>query len=57
MHVVKHLEKYDSTYSHWFTSSEYSQEFHDYKLVVKLDRCIGKCNTLNGLIKQLKQKV
>ena len=28
---------------------EYSQEFHYYRLVVKLDRCVGSCNTLNDL--------
>ena len=28
---------------------EYSQEFHYYPLVVKLDRCVGSCNTLNDL--------
>ena len=27
--------------------SEYSQEFHYYSFEVKLDRCIGSCNTLN----------
>ena len=29
--------------------SEYSQEFHYYPFEVKLDRCIGSCNTLNDL--------
>ena len=29
--------------------NEYSQEFHDYPFVVKLDRCVGRCNTLNDL--------
>ena len=29
--------------------SEYSQEFHYYAFEVKLDRCIGSCNTLNDL--------
>ena len=27
--------------------NEYSQEFHCYPFAVKLDRCIGSCNTLN----------
>ena len=27
----------------------YSQEFHYYPFVVKLDRCIGSCNTVNNL--------
>ena len=29
--------------------NEYSQEFHYYHIAVKLDRCIGSCNTLNDL--------
>ena len=29
--------------------NEYSEEFHYYPFVVKLDRCIGSCNTLNDL--------
>ena len=29
--------------------NEYSQEFHYYPFVVKLDRCGGNCNTLNDL--------
>ena len=29
--------------------NKYSQEFHYYPFVVKLDRCVGSCNTLNGL--------
>ena len=28
---------------------EYSQEFHYYPFLVKLDRCLGNCNTLNDL--------
>ena len=28
---------------------EYNQEFHYYPFVVKLDRCVGICNTLNDL--------
>ena len=27
--------------------NEYSQEFHYYATAVKLDRCVGNCNTLN----------
>ena len=27
----------------------YSQEFHYYPFAVKLDRCVGSCNTLNNL--------
>ena len=29
--------------------NEYSQEFHCYRFAVKLDRCVGSCNTLNHL--------
>ena len=29
--------------------NEYSQEFHYYPFSVKLDRCVGSCNTLNDL--------
>ena len=29
--------------------SEYDQEFRYYPFAVKLDRCIGSCNTLNDL--------
>ena len=29
--------------------NEYSQEFHHYPSAVKLDRCVGSCNTLNDL--------
>ena len=29
--------------------NEYSQEFHCYPFAVKLDRCVGSFNTLNGL--------
>ena len=29
--------------------NEYNQEFHYYLFAVKLDRCVGSCNTLNGL--------
>ena len=29
--------------------NKYSQEFHNYPSSVKLDRCPGSCNTLNGL--------
>ena len=29
--------------------NEYSQEFHYYPSAVKKDRCVGSCNTLNGL--------
>ena len=29
--------------------NEYCQEFHYYPFAIKLDRCIGSCNPLNGL--------
>ena len=29
--------------------NEYNQEFHYYAFAVKLDRCVGSCNTLNNL--------
>ena len=29
--------------------NEYNQEFHYYPFAVKLDRCVGSCNTLNNL--------
>ena len=29
--------------------NEYSQEFHYNPFAVKLDRCVGSCNTLNDL--------
>ena len=29
--------------------NKYSQEFHYCPLVLKLDRCVGSCNTLNDL--------
>ena len=32
--------------------NEYSQELHYYPFVVKLDRCVGSYNTLNGLSKK-----
>ena len=33
--------------------NEYSQEFHYYPCSVKLDRCVGSCNTLNDLSKKV----
>ena len=41
--------------------NEYSQEFHFYPFLVKLDRCVRRCNTLNGLSNKVciprKQKI
>ena len=33
--------------------NEYSQEFHYYPFAVKLERCVGSCNTLNDLSSKL----
>ena len=32
--------------------NEFSQELHQYPFAVKLDRYIGRCNTLNDLTKK-----
>ena len=41
--------------------NEYSQEFHYYPFAVRLDRCVGSCNTLNDLFNkavfQIKQNI
>ena len=29
--------------------NEYGQEFHYYPFTVKLDKCVGSCNTLNDV--------
>ena len=29
--------------------NEYSQKFHYYPFLVKLERCVGSCNTINDL--------
>ena len=29
--------------------NEYNQELHYYPFAIKLDRCVGSCNTLNDL--------
>ena len=33
--------------------NEYSEEFHYYPFAVKLDRCVGSCNTLNVLFNKV----
>ena len=33
----------------YLNHNEFSQELHCYPLTVKLDRCVGSCNTLNDL--------
>ena len=41
--------------------NKYRQDLHYYVYVVKLDRCVGSCNTLNDLSKkhvlQIEQKI
>ena len=34
-------------------SNEYSRELHYYLFAVKLNKCVGSCNTLNGLSNKL----
>ena len=48
MHVVKQSELYDSTLIN-LHPNKYSHEFHYYPFAVKLDRCVGSCNTVNDL--------
>ena len=33
--------------------NEYSQEFHYYLFTVKLDKCVGSCNSLNDLFNKV----
>ena len=33
--------------------NEYSQEFDYYPFAFKLNRCAGRCNTLNGLFNEI----
>ena len=33
--------------------NEYSQEFHYYPFLVKLDRWVGSCNTLNNVFSKV----
>ena len=33
--------------------NEYSHKFHYYQFPVKLDRCVGSCNTINDLSNKL----
>ena len=46
MCINKHMIQLILTNLH---PTEYSQEFHYYPSVVKLDKCVGSCNTLNDL--------
>ena len=34
-------------------TNEYSQKFHYHPFAVKLNRCVGSCNTLNNLYNKL----
>ena len=36
-----------------FHPNEYSHALHHYQFVVSLDRCIGSCNTFNGLFNKV----
>ena len=36
-----------------FYPNEYSQNFHYYPCKIKLDRCAGRCNTINDLSNKL----
>ena len=36
-----------------FYPNEYSQNFHYYPFTIKLDRCAGRCNTINDLSNKL----
>ena len=36
--------------------NEYSQEFHYYSFTVKLDKCVGYCNSLNDLCNKVCSK-
>ena len=49
MYIDKQSEMYDWKYSINLHSNEYSQELHYSPFAVKLDRCVGSCNTLNNL--------
>ena len=49
MRFVKQSKMCDPTYLINFHPNEYSKKFHYYPFAVKLDRCVGSCNTLNDL--------
>ena len=44
---------YDSIYFYKLHLNDYSQEFCYYPFSVKLDRCVGSCNTINDLSKKV----
>ena len=49
MWLVRQSEMHGSTYSYYLYPNEYSHEFNYNPISVKLDRCVGSCNTLNDL--------
>ena len=49
MRIVEQSEMYDSTTPIKLYCNEYNQEFVYYQFAVKLDRCVGSCNTLHDL--------
>ena len=49
MHLFKRSEIYDSTTLINLHPNEYSEEFHYYPFLVKLNRYAGSCNTHNDL--------
>ena len=40
---------WNSTYLINLNPNEYSQEFHYYRFAVKLNKCVGICNSMNDL--------
>ena len=46
---LSNKEMRDSTYLINLHPNKHSQEFHFYPFTVKLDWCVGSCNTLNDL--------
>ena len=49
MHFLKQSEMYGSTTLINLHPNEYSQYFHYYPFVVKVDICVASLNTLNNL--------
>ena len=61
MHFLKQSEMYGSTNLINLHPNEYSQWFHYYPFVVKVDRCVASFNILNNFsnkyVFQIKQNV
>ena len=54
MRIVQQSEMYDYLPNlNNLHPNGYSQEFHYYPFEVQLDRCVGSCNTLNGLCQKV----